>query len=69
MNVITSLLLVLPLLLPVPLLKIMMREMIIMIITMRTTLPLFQKLVPNPCFTVDGLSRFDFGQGKIGRRT
>lgn len=70
MNVITTLLLVLPLLRPVPLLKIMiMLEMIIMIITIRATLPLLQKLVPNPSFTVDGLSRFDFGQGDIGRRT
>ncbi len=28
---------------------------------------LFQKLVPNPAFVVDGVSRFDFGQGNIGK--
>lgn len=69
MDVIKTLLLVLPVPLPVPPLKIIMLEIIIMIKTIRTTLPLFQKLVPNPSFTVDGLSRFDFGQGVIGRRT
>ncbi|XP_061551679.1 calpain-1 catalytic subunit isoform X2 [Phycodurus eques] len=25
-----------------------------------------RKLVPNPCFVVDGISRFDFGQGAVG---
>lgn len=66
MTVITRLLLVRR----VPRLKMIMimLEMIILII-IRTTLSLFQKLVPNPSFTVDGLSRFDFGQGLIGRRT
>uniref|UniRef100_A0A3Q3VQ69 Calpain catalytic domain-containing protein n=1 Tax=Mola mola TaxID=94237 RepID=A0A3Q3VQ69_MOLML len=28
--------------------------------------PMVSKLVPNPSFTVDGISRFDFGQGIIG---
>uniref|UniRef100_A0A3Q3G0I4 Calpain catalytic domain-containing protein n=1 Tax=Labrus bergylta TaxID=56723 RepID=A0A3Q3G0I4_9LABR len=26
------------------------------------------KLVPNPSFTVDGVSRFDFGQGLVGKK-
>lgn len=34
-----------------------------------STFHLFQIISNNPCFTVDGISRFDFGQGLIGRRT
>lgn len=32
-----------------------------------STIRLFQKLVPNPSLVVDGVSRFDFGQGLVGR--
>ena len=32
-----------------------------------STIPLFQKIVSNPSFVVDGVSRFDFGQGMIGK--
>lgn len=27
---------------------------------------LLQKIVANPCLIIDGLSRFDFGQGILG---
>lgn len=30
---------------------------------------LLQKLVANPSFTVEGMSRFDFGQGILGEKT
>lgn len=29
---------------------------------------LFKKLVPKPSFEVDGISRFDFGQGIVGKQ-
>lgn len=29
---------------------------------------LFQKIVHNPLFIVDGISRFDFGQGIVGEK-
>lgn len=28
---------------------------------------LLQKLVANPCLIIDGISRFDFGQGILGK--
>ena len=30
--------------------------------------PLFQNIAPNPAFVLDGVSRFDFGQGILGRK-
>lgn len=32
------------------------------------TFPLFQNIAPNPAFVLDGVSRFDFGQGILGRK-